>query len=62
MTIDWIKPKQVFVTIDGKQDDVWTFAESVEELIDELEIDYKEQDIVKPKLDEAIVEDIGYSL
>ncbi|MFA9458059.1 ubiquitin-like domain-containing protein [Halalkalibacter sp. AB-rgal2] len=56
MTITWEQAKQVFTMIDGQEDAVWTTSKTVQELIDELEIEYKEHDVVEPDLSAAIEE------
>lgn len=60
MNITWDMAKQVFVTLDGQKQSVWTTAESVEQLIHELDIDYKEHDLIEPALDEAISNDMSF--
>src|SRR5690625_2382383 len=51
--------KQVNVTIDGEKKPVWTTAENVEQLMDELHIDYKEHDQVEPALNKEISENMN---
>ncbi|NEU32532.1 DUF348 domain-containing protein [bacterium LRH843] len=54
MAITWDKAKQVFMTSNGQEKSVWTTAENVEQFIEELEIDYKEHDLIEPALDKEI--------
>lgn len=59
MDITWDLAKQVNVTIDGEKKPVWTTAENVEQLMDELHIDYKEHDQVEPALNKEISENMN---
>ncbi|WP_062051212.1 G5 and 3D domain-containing protein [Bacillus sp. JCM 19034] len=56
MTVSWEQAKQVFTMIDGQEETVWTTSKTVEELITELEIEYKEHDVVEPELSATIEE------
>lgn len=58
MNITWDTAKQVFVTVNGHERSVWTTAENVKQLIDELDIDYKKRDLIEPGLDEDISDEM----
>lgn len=59
MAVNWDVAKQVFVTIEGQEKPVWTTAENVEQLIHELDIDYKEHDFLEPALKKSISEEMS---
>lgn len=54
MKIVWNKAKRVFVTIDDEKKPVWTTAKRVQQLVDELDIDVKEEDVIEPDLNAEI--------
>ncbi|MCL7749283.1 G5 and 3D domain-containing protein [Halalkalibacter alkaliphilus] len=57
LTITWDQAKKVFVTIQGHEEPVWTTADDVEQLIQELNIDFKEEhDLIAPALNEEITD------
>lgn len=58
MSISWIPAQEVNVTIEGKKQVVWTTANTVKELIDELEIAYSEHDKIEPALSAEISENL----
>jgi uncharacterized protein YabE (DUF348 family) len=56
MTIDWDQAKKVYATIEGQEEKIWTTADNVEQLLQELNIEYKEQDLITPALSEEITD------
>ncbi|WP_332697223.1 ubiquitin-like domain-containing protein [Halalkalibacter lacteus] len=56
MTIAWDQAKKVYVTIQGHEEKVWTTADNVEQLIHELNIEYKEHDFIAPAVSEEITD------
>ncbi|KMK74518.1 hypothetical protein AB990_20305 [Alkalihalobacillus pseudalcaliphilus] len=58
MEVVWKQAKEVLVTIDGKQETVWTIEDTVEALFAELNITYTEHDHIFP----AVTTDITESL
>ncbi len=54
MTINWDVAKRVYVTIDGQKKPVWTTAENVRQLIQELNIDFQDHDSIEPNLNQLI--------
>ncbi|WP_285874657.1 G5 and 3D domain-containing protein [Halalkalibacter oceani] len=59
MALTWDRAKEVFVTIDGQEESVWTTADNVEQLIHELNIEYKEHDLLKPSLETEIADEMS---
>ncbi|WP_285803931.1 G5 and 3D domain-containing protein [Alkalicoccobacillus plakortidis] len=55
----WKQAKEVAVTIDGETEDVWTTQENVSGLLDELSIEYKEQDELEPNADTMITNNMN---
>ncbi|MCD8509610.1 MAG: ubiquitin-like domain-containing protein [Bacillus sp. (in: Bacteria)] len=58
MNIVYKPAQQVYVTIDGEEQSVWTIAGTVQELMDELEVKVNEHDVIEPSLTEAVVSDM----
>ncbi|GAE27844.1 cell wall-binding protein [Halalkalibacter wakoensis JCM 9140] len=57
LEITWDQAKKVFVTIGGHEEPVWTTADDVEQLIQELEITFNEErDLIEPALSEEITD------
>ncbi|MED4164603.1 ubiquitin-like domain-containing protein, partial [Halalkalibacterium halodurans] len=56
MTVSWKKAVQVFATFDGEEKTIWTTADTVEQLIDEIDLQVKKHDKLKPSLETAITE------
>ncbi|ADU28332.1 G5 and 3D domain-containing protein [Evansella cellulosilytica] len=52
--IVYIPAQQVIVTIDGNEEEVWTIASNVKQLLDELDVEVNEHDVISPSLHEAI--------
>ncbi len=59
MNITWEMAKEVFVTIESEERSVWTTAENVAQLINELDIEYKEHDLIEPGLNEDISDEMS---
>lgn len=58
MDVTWTQAKQVVATIDGEEESIWTTVKTVEELINQLDIQYKEHDLIEPGLDTEITENM----
>ncbi|WP_100374370.1 G5 and 3D domain-containing protein [Bacillus sp. FJAT-45037] len=58
MHVVWQPAKKVAVTIDGKEQDVWTATEDVEGLLHELNIAYTEHDQIEPAVHTTITDDL----
>lgn len=59
MKIDWDKAKRVFVTIDDEEKQpVWTTAENVRQLVQELNIDVSNHDFINRDLDDTLKENM----
>ncbi|WP_088105949.1 G5 and 3D domain-containing protein [Halalkalibacter urbisdiaboli] len=58
MVISWEPAKEVNVTIEGEEQVVWTTADTVKELIDELEIAYSKHDKIEPPLSTDVSEEM----
>ncbi|WP_216831186.1 G5 and 3D domain-containing protein [Alkalihalobacterium elongatum] len=54
MSISWKIANEVNVVINGDEEQVWTTADSVEDLVAELKITVKEHDKISPSLDTEI--------
>ncbi|TSB45073.1 G5 and 3D domain-containing protein [Alkalicoccobacillus porphyridii] len=50
----WKQAKEVAVTLDGESNDVWTTADDVSGLLEELSVQVKEHDEIEPALDTDI--------
>lgn len=59
MNIVYIPAQQVYVTIDGQEKEVWTIAGTVQELMNELEIEVNEHDVIEPPLSEAVASEMS---
>lgn len=58
MNIVYIPAQEVYVTIDGKEQRLWTTAGTVQELMNELELEVNEHDVIEPSLTEVITSDM----
>ncbi|KGA96455.1 hypothetical protein AJ85_10255 [Alkalihalobacillus alcalophilus ATCC 27647 = CGMCC 1.3604] len=58
MEVVWKKAKEVFVTIDGQEETVWTTRDTIEQLLEDLDIAYKEHDVIEPALATIITENL----
>ncbi|WP_026673692.1 G5 and 3D domain-containing protein [Alkalihalobacterium bogoriense] len=61
MEVEWKKAKLVTLTVNDDLQTVWTTADSVNELFEELAIEVKEQDEINPSLDTEITPDMNVS-
>ncbi|UOE94180.1 G5 and 3D domain-containing protein [Alkalihalobacillus sp. LMS39] len=61
MEVEWKKAKLVTLTVNDDLQTVWTTADSVNELFEELAIDVKEHDAINPSLDTEITPDMNVS-
>ncbi len=59
MTIAWKPAKEVFVTIEDTEQAVWTTADTVKQLIQELDIVFTEHDKIEPALSAEISEEMN---
>ncbi|MCM3719890.1 G5 and 3D domain-containing protein [Fictibacillus phosphorivorans] len=58
MQVDYLKAKEIVLTIDGKDKKVWTTAKTVEQFVKEQQLSLKEHDVIKPNLT-ADIQDQG---
>lgn len=58
MNIVYKPAQKVFVTHNGKKEEVWTIANTVQELMDELNIKVNEHDHLSPSLETSIVKEM----
>lgn len=61
MNIVYKPAQKVFVTLDGTSKEVWTIANTVQELIDELNIVVKEHDHLEPSLETELADEMNIS-
>ncbi|KYG33287.1 G5 and 3D domain-containing protein [Alkalihalobacillus trypoxylicola] len=54
MSIVWKQAKEVTLTIDGKEEQVWTTEDTIEQLLQNLDIAYTEHDLIEPSLSTPI--------
>ncbi|MEC2073549.1 ubiquitin-like domain-containing protein [Alkalihalophilus marmarensis] len=59
MLVTWQPAKQVAITIDGQEQDVWTTADTIEELLHELDIAYTDHDNIEPAVTTEISEKLA---
>ncbi|ARK28435.1 G5 and 3D domain-containing protein [Halalkalibacter krulwichiae] len=59
MNITWNQASEVLVTSQGLEESVWTTAETVEELIEQLGIEYKKYDYLEPGLEDEITDNMN---
>ncbi len=57
MNIEYIPAQQIVVNLDGDMKTVWTTASTVQELMDELDVEVTEHDLIEPSLDEELTAD-----
>jgi resuscitation-promoting factor RpfB len=50
MKIDYLKAKEIVLTVNGKDKKVWTTAKTVEQFVKEQQLSLKEHDVIKPNL------------
>ncbi|MDQ0300946.1 uncharacterized protein YabE (DUF348 family) [Salibacterium salarium] len=56
MKLEWNKAKQITVSEDGEEQDIWTTAATVEEVMDNQDIKVSNHDYINKELDESIEE------
>lgn len=62
LSIVWEPAKQVSITIEGKEEKVWTTAKNVEELLQENDIALKEHDKIDLALEAEITQNMNISI
>jgi resuscitation-promoting factor RpfB len=58
MQVDYLKAKEIVLTVNGKDKKVWTTAKTVEQFVKEQQLSLKEHDVIKPNLT-ADIQDQG---
>ncbi|MFB4165065.1 ubiquitin-like domain-containing protein [Alteribacillus sp. JSM 102045] len=56
MTVEWMKAAKISVSKDGEDQDVWTTADTIEEIIDEQNITLNKHDYLNKDLDTSVEE------
>ncbi|WNF37091.1 ubiquitin-like domain-containing protein [Bacillaceae bacterium IKA-2] len=58
LSVEWLSAQLVFFTKDGEKGPAWTTANTVEDFLEELNLEIREYDEITPSLDSALVEDM----